>query len=362
MPSLSTTSMAMREAGYQSYSIATHATSNTVASLFDERLDRDRLPRGLNSIAYSVRAAVSFARHLFRTDIVHIFFSGGLFGQTPLRDWEARLWKLAGIKIIIFPYGSDAFVYRQLPDTPWANAIIETYPRTKNQDENIEKRIKRMTKYADVVVGCIVHTVNLPRIDVWPVLWYPVGEMPDLPMAIPSQTIRIAHSSNHRAIKGSEYIIQSIKDLKAEGYDISLDLIEGVNIDVSRSRLAHADIIIDQLHMGYAMSAIEGMALGKPVLSGFNRDGMYRPFFSKSYLNEAPLIQTSAATLTADLRRLISDENLRDEIGKDGLKYVKKYHSNKATVKLFENIYAAISDNNIAGLELIYLSDASTEA
>ena len=45
-----------------------------------------------------------------------------------------------------------------------------------------------------------------------------------------------------------------------------------------------ADIHVDQLLMGYAMSAIEGLATGLPVLSNLENEQITRVFRRFSYL------------------------------------------------------------------------------
>jgi len=346
----------MTQAGYDSQSLATHATTNTTADLFDVRLDRDTpVPAGLNATAYCTRAALAFIHQLFRADAVHMFFSGGVLNQTPLRDWEPQLWKLAGVRIILMPYGSDAFVYRELPDTIWADELKRTYPRTSELDDQIANRILRFSKAADAVVGSIVHTATLPRVDAWPVLWYPAGSiLAGKASGSRSDHVHIAHPTNHRAIKGTEFLISAVEALSAEGHDITLDIIEGVDMEASRKRLANADIVFDQLHMGYAMTAIEGMALGKPVLSGIGDDDLYAPFVSRSYLSECPIIRVTPETLTQELRKLIVDAKLRDDLGRRGADYVAHRHSDDASVDLFENVYAAIVARDVKGLQSLF--------
>ena len=51
-----------------------------------------------------------------------------------------------------------------------------------------------------------------------------------------------------------------------------------------------ADIVIDQLLFGYAMSALEAMAMGKPTISGVTDNRMYDIFREQSYLNECPIV------------------------------------------------------------------------
>ena len=354
LPSLATASRALSAAGHDSASLATHRTTNTPDGLFDIQLETGAGLPGFRAIAYCTRAILAFARELRRRDAVHMFFSGGVLNQTPLRDWEPKLWKRAGATLILMPYGSDAFVYHELPDEVWAEEIKATYPRAPALDRQIEKRITRFTELADCVVGAVVHTHTLPRVDAWPVLWYPPGDLPPASEPSAANVVRIAHPSNHRRIKGTDQLVEAVERLRARGLPVELDVIEGVDLEASRARLADADIVFDQLHMGYAMTAIEGMAMGRPVLSGINAGPTYAPFHANSYLGEAPIVAVTPETLEAELERLVSDADLRKRLGRAGRDYVARRHSDAATVELFREIYAAIADDDVARLATLY--------
>lgn len=359
MPSLLTASQALQNAGYDSITIVNQLTSNNFDGQFDIMLmTYERKMKGLNTSSYLVRCVFSFSKSLFTRDILHCFFNGGILGNTPLLPIEAFLWKLSGGKLVLFSYGQDGFIYADLPNGGWANALKATYPRSIEIDKSFALRIKKLSKAANCVVGCIVHNINLPRVDVWPVLWYPVPNVEkhllgDLDTKIVNnETLKIAHPSNHRQIKGTNSLIAAVKRLQAEGLDLSLDVIEGVNIENSRSRMAQADVIVDQLLMGYAMTALEGLALGKIVISGFDKSTLYQPFYELSYLKECPILQANSESIESVLRSLYySSEQERETLRQAGELYVKHRHSDKACVELFEAIYDNIF--NLSRLETV---------
>ena len=62
-------------------------------------------------------------------------------------------------------------------------------------------------------------------------------------------------------------MLAAVESLRAKGAPVELDLIEGVPNAEARLRYAAADIVVDQLRVGwYGMLAIESMALAKPVV------------------------------------------------------------------------------------------------
>jgi glycosyltransferase involved in cell wall biosynthesis len=132
--------------------------------------------------------------------------------------------------------------------------------------------------------------------------------------------IRIAHAPSDRTIKGTEHVIRAVESLKEDGCDVELDLIENIPHYEAIERYRHADIIVDQLLVGwYGMLAIEGMALGKPVC-------VYIKEELKSYLSGSPLVTTSPVSLEEDLRALIDDASLRRKIATEARSFAERIH------------------------------------
>ncbi|HZE29177.1 MAG TPA: hypothetical protein VE055_03700, partial [Gaiellaceae bacterium] len=83
----------------------------------------------------------------------------------------------------------------------------------------------------------------------------------------PGATLRIAHAPSKRAVKGTDAVLAAVESLRRRGAPVELDLIEGVPNVEARLRYAAADVVVDQLRVGwYGMFAIESMALAKPVV------------------------------------------------------------------------------------------------
>jgi hypothetical protein len=340
---LADSSSAMQAAGFDSLSVAVARYPINSGDEFDIWLEpEDRLPAGLNTPVYLLRSVAVFASALLRRDVLHAYFNGGILARTPIASWEFRLWKLAGGRLCVMPYGSDAYVYAGLPDEEWANAIRELYPRTASEDRIVSDRIAAATQAADAVIGCIAHTVTLPRVDYWPLLWYPAPPETLAAQVNPPRTsgpIRLFHAPNHRRIKGTDALLDAIETLKQDGIDVELDLVEGRSHNETIERMAKADIVVDQLNFGYALTALEGMALGKPVISGIRDSEMYAPFFKLADLGEVPLIRATRETILAVLRDLIQDRQSWPALGKQGRTFVERHHMPANTVALFSGIY-----------------------
>jgi len=337
------TSKALRKAGYDSITVASDRYPTANDSEFDFFVPprvRSRYP--INAFLTLLRGSWIFCRILFERDVLHGFFNGGILGRTPLADWEYWIWKVSGGDLILMPYGSDGFVYRELPDTDWAIALRETYPRTDKDDERVRKRIKRFTTLADVVVGCIVHNVCLPRVDVLTVVWYPA----DLDVAVSLPTIsgplKIAHAANHGALKGTQSLRQAVRELQEDGESIELKVIESGSHREVLAAFREADVVVDQLLFGYALAALEGMSLGKPVISGISGDAMYQPFREQSYLDYAPIIPATQDTIKGVLQELLKCREDLPELGQKSRQFVETYHSASAAVDFFSGIYDGV--------------------
>ena len=81
----------------------------------------------------------------------------------------------------------------------------------------------------------------------------------------------IAHAPTNRSVKGTEDAVAAVGQLRDEGVNVELDLIEGVSRADAMERITRADVLVDQLHIGwYGGVAVEGMALGRPVVCFIN--------------------------------------------------------------------------------------------
>ena len=107
-------------------------------------------------------------------------------------------------------------------------------------------------------------------------------------------------------VKGTDAILAAVDALKAEGHDVEFVLIEKIPHDKVRAIYASADILIDQVHVGwYGGLAVELMALGKPVVAYIRRDDLQ--FIPRAMAEELPVVSADPATLRNVLRPLVSD-------------------------------------------------------
>jgi glycosyltransferase involved in cell wall biosynthesis len=298
----------------------------------------------LARIENQIKAFLFFIRAIFGYDVFHFYFDGGILKNTLLRNVEFAFLKSLGKKIILCPYGGDSFVFDNINNLSLRHALMMEYSNYGNVATVIQKRIRSFTSQADIVVGCLVHNMCLPRWDILPLTCYPVDTEsihPVYPRVSSDSVIKIAHATNHRGIKGTEFIIAAIEKLKNNGYQVELDVIENVNNKESIARIANADIYVDQLNMGYALAALEAMALGKVVISGISGED-YNVFKQYSYLNECHIVPASSLDIYEVLERVIINRASWKEIGLKNRIFVERRHSFSACGRMFETIYEKI--------------------
>lgn len=242
-------------------------------------------------------------------------------------------------KFIFMPYGSDAFEYSKISDLTLRHMLNINYSTYGKEQWKIEKRVKSIYKYANCIVPCSIHINNLSSWDILPVHYYPI-DTENVPKKNPNQSQHfvIAHSPNHRGAKGTEFIIQAVSELKEEGLDLELDLLEKLSNKEVLIRLSQSDLLIEQVVGGcYAMSGMEGMAVGVPVIS-YMSDPSTEVFRMYSYLNECPVVNSgrSIRTLKEAIKYSITN---RKELGEKGLEFVKRYHSLESNVLMWDRVF-----------------------
>ena len=133
------------------------------------------------------------------------------------------------------------------------------------------------------------------------------------------------HAPNHRNVKGTDALIAAVDELRGEGLEVRLELIEGRPNEEVRAAIRDCDIVADQFVAGYAMLAIEGLAAARPVMSslGWMDDEIRR----SNGLRDCPIVEADRDTVTDVLRELVTDPERRRELGEAGLGFARSRHS-----------------------------------
>lgn len=300
---------------------------------------------------YLLQYIFSFYFICRNASVVHYSFDGGILNDTHLWRLEYFLLRKSKIRIVVMPYGADAYQYSKVSDLKLRNVLLTSYPQAARRESEISKRVNYWNKHADVVITGFMFKDGLARNDVCIPSYLSI----DINMWKKkvnyslnngrNGAVKIIHTPNHRGFKGTEFIINVVEKLRSEGYQVELILLEGVPNDKVCEIMRTADILVEQLVIpAYALSAIEGMATGIPVISNLDNEDYLDVFRKYSFLDKCPICSTSIDTLYKNLKYLVEHPEVRENLGNAGRKYVEQYHSYKTTQFLFGNIYSKILD------------------
>ena len=329
-------SKAIRIAGFNSKTIVWATPKLYAENTFDVDLKRR-----YGSFA-GVFAPFEFARSLWTFHTVICGFDGFILGITAIRSFEMSMLKIARCKVIAIPYGGDAYVYSSVRSEALMHALQISYPQAARNQKIIQRRVNHVVKKADFVIPGLMGPDGIGRWDVLAPsslvvdtkLWAPACEKHD------SLEMRVFHTPNHRGFKGTEFLIRAIDELRIEGHNISLRLLEGVpNAEVRRLLTSEADVLVDQLvFTGYAMSAVEGLASGVVVIANLEDERVLTPYRRWSFLNECPIVSASPETIKETLLKMFSEKQARIEISKKSRDYALRRHSYESFASLFVEI------------------------
>lgn len=290
------------------------------------------------------------ARAIFRYRTLYTYFDGG-----PLRStcWlcylEPLLLKAAGVRSVILAFGADVFDLTRAPNPYFVHAMAQDYPAHRFLRRRIARKIDLWTYWADHIVSGVDwvyyqsywDTLTLGHFAIDTEKVKPTGPKE----ACASGPLNILHAPNHRTLKGSSFVIAAVDELKAEGLDIEITLLEQRPNAEVLAAIAAADVVVDQLIVGwYAMFALESMALSTACICYIDpeleklyvRTGLLEP-------GEIPLISAAPETIKDTLRALAADRSRLRDAGARGRVYVEKHHSLAAIGQVFHDIQTRIT-------------------
>jgi hypothetical protein len=337
----------MGEAGFESRTVMENYFDNiNVKSDFDIYINELSLQGKTPFFLYIRFKDLYFFRYVVSNfDIFFISYRGGVLRNSKFKNQEAQLLHKMGKKIVMLPYGSDVYSYQDIIDPSLHHVLLKSYPKYAENSSEIRNKVSYWQKHADCVLGSIFID-GVTRWDLLPVNFLTIDTRHWQKKEIYSENngsngpVKIIHTPNHRGFKGTEFIIQSVKELQEEGVNVELILIENMkNEEVRRIMFEEADILIEQLiFSGYALSGLEGMATGIPVMSNLTNPNYTELVRRYSYLNECPIVGSNPENIKENLKVLVKNPELRKTLGTLGRSYVEKYHSNETGEYMFTKI------------------------
>lgn len=146
----------------------------------------------------------------------------------------------------------------------------------------------------------------------------------------------IVHSPTAPVCKGTQHVMEAVELLKPE-FDLEFRLVQGMPRPEALELMRSCDIYVDQLIIGmHGSAAVEAMAFGKPVICYIN------PTIGGEYPPDLPIVSANPDTIYVELKRLLVNGELRNTLGREGRKYVEKYHSDEKIAHELAAIYREV--------------------
>jgi glycosyltransferase involved in cell wall biosynthesis len=257
-------------------------------------------------------------------DVLHYTWDSAL-----LNDFDLKWAKRSGKTIFIEWLGSDI---RDLAVFEKYNEFSNLFFVGKTPKEILETSVSsfrnqsKFLKYNAIPVLCPEMSIYLNRLiftDGAKLLMQRMNTT-DFQCHFPLATrgkLLIVHSPSNKSIKGTEYILPAIEELSKD-FDFEFRLLHNVSRAEALKSVSECDIFIDQILIGsYGSAAMEAMSYGKPVMCYIMPE-----VFQSGLPSECPIVNSNPTNIKDQLKILIKNGNLRNEIGKKSRAYMEKYH------------------------------------
>jgi glycosyltransferase involved in cell wall biosynthesis len=244
------------------------------------------------------------------------------------------LLKLCRKKIIYLPSGCrDEFTKASFSLFDNGNICRNCGIFDQCNDSSNNRNLNLVNKYADLVIGTGFTEPSIRNLKhmKWKSFDLKVFNsniiIPDKYVMEDNGNFKILHATSlknrqnsNKNIKGSRFVFDAISRLRSEGYSCELVFVNDVKSKEMIYLQVQADLIVDQLIYGHwGSSALEGVALGKPVICYFNeewKNNYIRNFSIESW----PFIEANTASIYKVIKNLLDNPNLLleySELSKD---------------------------------------------
>jgi glycosyltransferase involved in cell wall biosynthesis len=147
----------------------------------------------------------------------------------------------------------------------------------------------------------------------------------------------VVHAPSKRIVKGTDGVLSAVSALRNRGLAFDFKLVEGMTHAEAIEWYRRADIVIDQLLIGwYGTVAIEAMALGKPVIA------YLRPGLADQIDHGVPVVSATIDDFADQLERLLCDQDLRVDVGREGRRFAEEVHDVRKVAASVEALYERV--------------------
>jgi SAM-dependent methyltransferase len=318
----STLTRALRALGVEAHSLATNP------GFPQYRPDEMRPYDDMAALPRYAGYLGNLARHLGRYDVYHFHFGRSL---VPPHNPDLPLYRGLGGKVVFHYHGCDVRNRAHMVATHKYATCTECDPFCNPSRQ--QTILRSAVRHADAE---IVSTPDLlesaSRASHLPVAIDLDGYAPRLSSGAPK---RVVHAPTNRLIKGTRHVEAAYGALRERFPSVEFLTVEGRPWNELIETLATADVVVDQLFMGwYGVVAVEAMALGKPVLC------YIRPEFEPR-LNDCPIVRVTREDLVEQLAAVL-DGGDRARLGEAGRAFVERENAAPVVAARLIELYREI--------------------
>lgn len=287
-----------------------------------------------------IRLVNAFLHKRNKYDVFHFNFGSSLldYPKYGIYAWDLPFYPPEA-RLFVTYNGCDA---RQKYPTMQRTSIAachnpRCYEGMCNSGEQDRIRRKKIAKFALYVDHMFAVNPDL--------LWFlPEGKASFLPYTVANwfeetgrppllikKKMRIVHAPTNRECKGSDVILKSLRNFEANFPDeIEVNLIEGQSYSQALAIYREADLIVDQILVGwYGGLAVEVMRMGKPVAVYIREEDLhFIPPDMRKDIDDA-FIRIHPDTIDEVLGKFIFDRKTLREKAENAYQYVHKWHNPK---------------------------------
>lgn len=282
-------------------------------------------------------------------DIIHFNF-----GQSILRSRrDLPLIRASGKVIAVTYQGSDARqgdVCRELFQfSPYEDE--EFFQVTKRKNKKNRKYIAAFDRHADCIFALNPdlmkvlpeRTQFLAYSSVYPEEWIPPEPPPSNPVPV------VLHAPSNRSVKGTAIVLDAVDRLRNEGVPFEFRLVEKMTHAEARKLYASADLLVDQLLLGwYGALAVELMCLAKPVICYIRSGDLDR--IPKAMRESLPIINATPQSFYDTLKDCLTNRRHElPEIGRRGRAFAERWHDPRTVARQTKAAYEEVLARRAAG-------------
>lgn len=158
----------------------------------------------------------------------------------------------------------------------------------------------------------------------------------------PDGRVRLGHSPTRKDLKNTDELVAVCAALSRE-LPLDLDLMDDIPHVACLARKQACDIVFDHMQGYYGMSSLEGLSQGTPTIAGLDE---WNATTLRNYFGADALPWVVARTpdeLSARLRELARDPDLRRHIGRKSRTFMETVWSEKRLITALSDFYANLS-------------------